>query len=202
MKVLKSILFLLILLFHQISSGQSVEWISPLVDCMYKGHDNVLPLKFIDVKQEDVLVKVSAGTLHTNDNGRYIWKDAPVGGPHTVSCHYMGETIGQFNLPFKYFPDPVIMSYPNDASLTNISGIKAILPGVNIKIPIYLGNYEVHVTVKDELSIYPQKGTQFSAQLKNILRRLDRSAGVQIKNIRVKCPGDVATRIVSGIVLQ
>jgi len=202
MKVLNSILFLLTLLCSQISSGQSVEWISPLVDCMYKGYDNVLPLKFIDVKQEDVLVEVSAGTLNTDENGRYIWKDAPIGGPHTISCTYKGETIGQFKLPFKRFPDPVITSVPKAATLNNISGIKASLPGVNIKIPIYVGDFEVHVTVNDELSVYPQKGTQFNAQLKNILKRLDSSASVRIENLRIKCPGDVATRNVGGIVLQ
>ncbi len=175
--------------------AQSVEWGSDLVDCMYAGYNNVLPLKFVDVEEADVKVEVSNGDLSKNTNGKYVWTGVLAGNFETVTCMYNNKVIGEFRMKFVRFPDPVVQVSPNNASPKTIKAVNCVAPpNVKSKLSAHTQSFDIRISIGDEIRLLHNKGSNLTAENKKALKYLQNTAQVEIINVKARCPGDKAAR--------
>lgn len=192
----------LILLFAVVSNGQSVVWTSDLVDVLYAGYNNTLPLKFVDVEAKDVKLSVTDGALTQNDKERFVWTSSRGGHTETLTATYDGKTIGTFTMKFVRFPDPVVTTMTTNSAIKNFKGLKCIMPGVRLNIPTSIQSYEIHILNNGDLTVLKNRGGALTAQNKKQMRYINANAQVTAKRIIGRCPGDKAGRRLNDVQLQ
>jgi len=193
-----------VLVFNLSSNAQSVEWTNDLVDIMYGGYDNVLPLKFVDVDANKVKLDVTGGSVSQNSNGHYIWNSTnSVGKKETLTIKTDGKVIGEFSLKFVRFPDPTITLLPNaNTSVKNFRGIRGLFNGVKVNVPITVQSYEIQISIGDDVSVLKNKGGVLLEENRKQLRYIPAKAEVLITKVYARCPGDKAARRLGNIQLQ
>lgn len=190
--------------FNLTINAQTVEWTNNLVDCMYTGLDNVLPLKFVDVELDKLELSVSAGEIKKNEAGQYTWKSlTSTGTEQTLFIKAGGKLIGEYKMKFVRIPDPVVGLLPDsNATVKTMTGIKGILPGTKLNIPVTVQSYDIKITVGNDITTFQVKGSSLSKNQRTDLKNVKSDAQVLITNVIVRCPGDKAGRRIGDLRLQ
>ncbi|MCH2022875.1 MAG: hypothetical protein MK207_10400 [Saprospiraceae bacterium] len=199
--------FLIILLTFSLAfsiNAQSVIWDSDDTDVLYDGINNVLPLKFIDVDTKNIVLSVSYGSIKQNEKGNYLWTAKNVAPrKEKLSVNYKGKIIAEFEKMFKRLPNPIPVLLPHQlATPKTMTGIRGILEGVNIKIPIRVMGYNININDRGDSFILKNNGAALTNTNKAMLKKVSGKAEVVITHIKFKCPGDTAGRLVKNIKLQ
>lgn len=202
---MKNIISIIILcLFCLLSKGQSVEWTSGLIDVMYIGYANVLPLKFSDLDEKYLEISSSYGKTYKNDKGKFIWTGDRISQvEHTLSIKYKGKVLGEFKKMFKRMPDPIVQTLPiSGTKLKYFTGLKGFLAGGRTDIPIFVQSFIIQIDNNGEIVNLINKGPMLSKRNKKALKYVSANAGVTIVSLLVRCPGDLAARTLSGFRIQ
>ncbi|MCP4442009.1 MAG: hypothetical protein GY810_24130 [Aureispira sp.] len=186
------------------TQAQSVEWFSDIVDAIYAGYDNALPLKFEDVDTDELELSVSAGSLKMSDKGRYIWlaKMTDVGQKATLTIKANNKILEEYTLKIVRIPDPVVSAIQTGRGLKGFRGLKVEFGGMRVPIKAHIQSYDVQVTKNGETSIIPNKGGNLQEHNKTLLRHAGEDAKVTMVNVIGRCPGDKAGRRLNDVIVQ
>ncbi len=202
---MKNSIFIIILcLSYQLSNGQSVEWSSDVINVMYIGYKNVLPLKFSDLDEKYLEISTTYGKIVKNDKGKFIWTgDRPSNVEHILLIKYKGKVLGEFKKMFKRMPDPIVQTLPiSGTKLKYFTGLKGFLPNGRTDIPIFVQSYIIQINNNGVISNLINKGPMLSKRNKKTLKYVSDNAGISIVSLLVRCPGDLAARTLSDLRIQ
>ncbi len=196
-------------LFSQ--NAHSIAVAPSMLNIIYVGVDNPVDIAVFGVKQEEISVSISYGTIKRIGNGRYIVKvNKPGPGSTRITVH-KGETyLGNKQFRCKLVPDPyacvrvgggrIKTGSVSKLNLLNQIGVFAELEwDFDVRFQI------IEFIVKAQIgeSDYKAKSSsyKFSAEQKDIIRKLPYGSELTIEEI--KCIGpDSVVRNLNPIVLK
>ncbi len=210
MKKLISILIVLIVSCSLFSQNEHPFAVAPAkLNIFYIGVDNPVDIAVFSVKQEDISVSITNGTIKSIGNGRYIVKVIRPGNAK-ITIKKNDRYLGYKEFRCKYVPDPVACIHSGTACLKSGSIRKDVLLIQNGVFAELDWDFDINFTVsqftitvtKDEKTI-SEKSTsnKFTLKQKELIRNL--RIGSQLLIDDIKCVGpDGAVRQLNTILLK
>lgn len=196
---MRTILAALLLLLGIHSQAQTTaQFVLPESSVVYIGLET--PIAIQTTLPLETLNLVSDNGRCQFKNGRWYWKAATAGQTSVLRIQYQGATLAEQPFLTKRVPDP-------KAALDkeNIKIAKWLDPAFDEPIPCKCAMVSFVVTLREptgDAQIFVNQGSLFSKDVKAAISRLGDDYSITFSDIKAKCEGDAAARVLPDVILR
>lgn len=187
---------------------RSVTTSADKMNVFYLGVDNPFSVSAAGVPSQDVSVKSNDVRLDKIKNGRYNIKPTKVGQAKIVVSGG-GLEPTTFNYRVKRIPDPVVkLSLRGESSMSPgkfkaFKGLVALLENFDFDAKCNVVGYEItRVPKKGDAEVIKNRGGKYGSEAQRLINRATFGDTFFFDQVRVKCPGDVASRKLNGLSIK
>lgn len=187
---------------------RSVTVSADKMNVLYIGVENPLSISAAGVPSGTIKVKAEGFDVSRVSGGKYVTIPKKPGiGKITVSGENLKPTSFEYRI--KRIPNPVAMLGSKKGGLISASEIKVyegifpMLENFDFETQCNVVGFElVRQPDKDDVQIANNKGRKFQPEAKRIINKAKRGDTFYFDKIKVKCPGDISSRLINGMVFR
>lgn len=188
---------------------RSVAVSADKMNVFYAGVENPISISAAGIPSDKMKVRAEGVNLEKLRNGKYIAKPQKAGGKAKIVVSGGGLTPTTFEYRIKRIPDPSLRLGKHTGGTISASemkvykGIIPFLDNFDFQAKCKVIEFEVaRVPRNDDVQVAMNRGGTFGSEAQRIIQRATRSDVFYFDKVRVKCPGDQATRSINGMIFN
>jgi len=188
--------------------AKSVVVSADKMNVLYVGVDNPLSIVVAGIPSATMRVEATGTQIEKKSSSQYIAKPRRVGNAKiTVSGEGLRPVV--FDYRVKRIPDPVVKlgnkigGRINAAEMKVQQGLIPVLEAFDFDARCKIVEFEVaRVPKNSDALVTMNSGGRFTGRAANIIKQAHRNDTYFFDAIKVKCPGDDASRKISGLIFR
>ena len=188
---------------------RSVAVSADKMNVFYAGVDNPISISAAGIPSNKMQLRAEGVNLQKIRHGKYLAQPQKAGGIAKIIVSGGGLPSTTFEYRIKRIPNPSLRlghhtgGAISAAELKVHQGIIPFLDNFDFKAKCKIIEFEMaRVPRNDNVQVVMNKGGTFSSKAQRIINRASRGDVFYFDQVRVKCPGDQATRKVNGMVFN
>ncbi len=177
------------------------------MNVFYAGVDNPVDVTASGVPAELIKVSMSGGGSIIKSGNGYIVRVKKSGGTVKVNVTADGKNLGTKVFRCKRVPDPVATiggqseGAMNRSKITSYGSIRATMKDFDFDLKFNITGYTILITVGGFDEMVKVKGSKFTPQVKQLIKKAKKNSRIIFEGIKAKGP-DGTTRKLNNIVLK